>query len=139
MRWIQLSGVVNNAQQSLENSAQLPPGFVPVPHTLLGSTDSKSVFENTSNIMRNAALAGAWAAFNSHVIKNGRQNEDPSTLLEEFKNSNTYKGIQNTFDHDVEAARNGKQNEIKEGTIHVNSQNKPVIFINGKWEKLNER
>lgn len=139
MRWIQLTQSINESRATLEGAAERAPGVVNVPPTELGVTDTRSAFENNINLKRNNALEGAWSAFLAHNVRAGRQNVGKQALAEEFQNSKTYQGINSMYDHELETNKTGKQPEIKEGTIHVDSRNRPVIYRNGKWESLNER
>lgn len=139
MRWIQLNQMVNESQARLESSPERAPGVVSVAPTELGLTDSKSSFENNINLRRNNALEAAWSSFVSHNVRQGRQNIGGEQLRQEFMDSNTYKGIQNMYNHESETNKTGKQPEIKEGTIHVDNRNRPVVYRDGKWEPVNVR
>lgn len=139
MRWVQLTQMVNESQFKLEQSPERAPGVVNVPPTELGLSDTQSAFNNTINLKRNNALESAWSSFVSHNVRTGRQNIGADQLREEFMNSNTYKGIQSMYDHDLEANKTGKVPEVKEGTIHVDNRNRPVVYRDGKWEPMNVR
>jgi len=139
MRWVQLSQMVNESQAKLEASPERAPGVVSVAPTELGLTDTKSAFDNSINLRRNNALEAAWSAFTAHNVRQGRQNLGSDELRQEFMNSNTYKGIKNMYDFESETNKTGKQPEIREGTVHVDNRNRPVVYKNGKWEPVNVR
>lgn len=139
MRWIQLNQMVNESQARLESSPERAPGVVSVPPTELGLTDSKASFENNINLRRNNALEAAWASYTAHNVRQGRQNIGGDQLRQEFMDSNTYKGIKNMYDFESETNKTGKKPEIKEGTIHVDNRNRPVVYKNGQWEAVNVR
>ena len=88
---------------------------------------------------RNNALEAAWSSFMSHNMLQGRQNVGSEKLREEFMNTNTYKGINNMYDHELKTDKENKVPEIKEGTIHVDNRNRPTIWKNGRWEPMNVR
>jgi hypothetical protein len=131
--------MVNESQANLEKSAERAPGVVAVAPTELGLTDSKAAFDNNINLRRNNALEAAWSSFVAHNVRQGRQNLGGDEIRREFMDTNTYKGIKNMYDHEAETNKTGKQPEIKEGTIHVNEKNRPVVYRNGKWEDVNVR
>lgn len=139
MRWIQLTQMVNESQANLEKSPERAPGVVSVAPTELGLTDAKSSFENNINLRRNNALEAAWSSFVSHNVRQGRQNIGGDEMRKEFMDTNTYKGIQNMYNYEAETNKSGKRPEVKEGTVHVNEKNRPVIYRNGKWEDVNVR
>lgn len=139
MRWVQLSQMINESQARLESSSERAPGVVSVAPTELGLTDSKSSFENNINLRRNNALEAAWSAFTANAVRQGRQNIGGDQLRQEFMDSNTYKGIKNMYDFESETNKTGKQPEIKEGTVHVDNRNRPVVYRGGKWEPVNVR
>jgi len=138
MRWIQLTQMVNQSNQELK-SKERAPGVVDVADTELGVTSRESSFENSINLQRNNAMESAWSSFIANQVRLGNQNKGADALREQFQNSNTYKGIANKYDHLINNVKTKSDNPVKEGSIHVNERNRPVVWVNGKWEALNER
>lgn len=138
MRWIQLTQMVNQSNQELKTKERAP-GIVDVADTELGVTSREASFENSINLQRNNALESAWSSFLANQVRLGNQNKGQDALREEFQNSNTYKGITNKYDHLIGNVKSKSDNPVKEGSIHVNERNRPVVWVNGKWEALNER
>jgi len=138
MRWIQLTQMVNQSNQELK-SRERAPGIIDVPDTELGVTSRESSLENSINLQRDNAIESAWSAFIANQVRLGNQNKGSDALREEFQNSNTYKGITNKYDHLINNVKTRSDNPRREGAIYVNERNRPVVYINGKEEALNER
>ena len=138
MKWIQLTQLVNQSNQELKTKERAP-GIVDVADTELGVTSRESSLENSVNLQRNNAMESAWSAFIANQVRLGNQNKGSDALREEFQNSNTYKGITNKYDHLINNVKTRSDNPRREGAIYVNERNRPVVYINGKEEALNER
>lgn len=140
-RYLQLSTKIDEVQSQL-NLQDLVPGAEPIPGVDPYLSGSKNSMITDLSAKKNVALTAAYESFlanKMHSSGGDYTDENIQKWREEFKKTNTYKGILYRFNSNIEEIKTNKAHQPKEGDIIVDNENRPEIRKNGRWEKLNVR
>jgi hypothetical protein len=131
-----------NTQAAGLNLESKAPGTVAVSKVydpLLAGSKNISIQDEQGK--KNASLLSAWESFLAKKIN--ETNGQPGSrdqLEEEFRNTNTFKGINYLYDNRIKTVVTGVKHQPQEGDIMVNpNTNRPEIYRNGRLEPLNVR
>lgn len=140
-RYLQLSSKIDEVQSQL-NIQDLVPGAEPIPGVDPYLTGSKNSMITDLSAKKNVALTSAYESFLANKIHStggDYTDQNIQKWREEFKRTNTYKGIQYRFNSNIEEIRGNKAHQPKEGDVSIDNENRPVVLKNGRWEKANVR
>ena len=140
-RYLQLSSTIDQLQADAKLEQNVP-GAVAVTKVDPYLTGSKNSMVTDLNSQRNVALASAWESFFAKKLHESGGELNANTLdkiKQDFLGTNTAKGIAYRFDNNIKEIRSNVAHKPSEGDISINNTNRPMVFKNGQWEKLNGR
>jgi hypothetical protein len=134
-RYLQLTGQINEslAKRPVQKLAPGAQAVAPVDPALSGSRNAQ--IEDFHGI-KNEALLSAWNHYYADQI-NANRGKTPNLakLAEDFQGTDVAKGINNYYDRKIEEVK-GQKYVPSNGDIIVDKSNRPLVWRNGKWEKL---
>ena len=140
-RYLQLTSTIDELQSAAKLEQNVP-GAVAVTKVDPYLTGSKNSMVTDLNSQRNVALASAWESYFAKKLHESGGNINANTLdqiKQDFLATNTAKGIAYRFDNNIKEIRSNTAHKPAEGDVSINNSNRPMVFKNGQWEKLNGR